>query len=109
MVVLQAMSDLTEQRRLEEALRRNQEEMRLRLAELEALYFSAPLGLAMVDKDMNYVRANEALAEINGVPAADHIGRLVFDVVPDPRGQAEALFRQVLRTGEPVWNVEFCG
>ena len=109
MVILQAMFDLTEQRRLEEALRRNQEEMRLRLAELEALYFSAPLGLAMVDKDLKYVRANEALAEINGVPAADHIGRFVFDVIPDLRDQAEGLFRQVLRTGEPVRNVEFYG
>jgi PAS domain S-box-containing protein len=109
MVILQAMFDLTEQRRLEEALRRNQEDMRLRLAELEALYFSAPLGLAMVDKDLNFVRANEALAEIHGIPAADHIGRFVFDVCPNVRDHVEPLFRQVLSTGEPVRNVEFHG
>jgi PAS domain S-box-containing protein len=108
-VVIQSMFDVTEQRRLEVALRRNREEMRVRLVELEALYFSAPLGLAMVDKDLRFVRVNEALAEINGVPASDHIGRFVFDVVPDLRGQAEAALLQVLKTGEPVQNIEFHG
>ncbi len=108
-VIIQSMVDLTEQRRLEGALRRNQEEMRIQLAELEALYFSAPLGLAMIDKDLCFVRVNEALAEINGLPATDHIGRPVFDIVPNLRGQAEDRLRQVLATGEPVRNIEFHG
>ena len=93
-VILQSMIDLTEQRRLEEALRRNQEEMRVRLAELEALYSSAPLGLAMLDKDLRFVRANEALATINGMPAADHIGRFVFDIVPHRQRDAEPVMRR---------------
>jgi PAS domain S-box-containing protein len=108
-VVIQSIFDLTEHRRLEVAMRRNQEEMRAQLAELEALYFSAPLGLAMIDKDLCFVRVNEALAEINGLPIADHIGRPVFDIVPDLRGQAEDRLREVLATGEPVRNIEFHG
>ncbi|MDB5643458.1 MAG: hypothetical protein JWN07_2775 [Hyphomicrobiales bacterium] len=106
-VILQSMFDLTEQRRLEGALRRSQEEMRVRLAELEALYSSAPLGLAMIDRDMNFMRVNDAFAGFNGIAAADHIGRFVFDVVPDLRGQAEEVFRKVLDSGEPVTNIEF--
>lgn len=81
--------------------------MRIRLAELEALYSSAPLGLAMIDNNLQYVRANDALAEINGVAAADHIGRFIFEISPDLRAQAETRFREVLATGEPIRNVEF--
>lgn len=109
MVVFQSIFDLTEQRRLEEALRRNQEEMRVRLAELEALYFSAPLGLAMIDKDLRFVRANEALAEIDGMPAAAHLGRSIHDIAPHLHGQAEDRLRQVLATGESIRNVELQG
>ena len=108
-VIMQSMFDLTEQRRLEEALRRNQEEMRVRLAELEALYFSAPLGLGMLDQNLCFVRANEALADINGVSATDHIGRFAFDVVPDLRVQSESLLRGGLETGQPIRNIEFHG
>ena len=108
-VIIQSMFDLTEQRRLEESLRRSQEQMRVRLAELESLYQSAPLGLAMLDRDLKYVRVNDALAEINGVPAAEHIGRFVFDVVPDLREQAEPLYKAVLASGEAIRDVEFRG
>lgn len=108
-VMIQSIFDLTEQRRLEEALRRSQEEMRIRLAELEALYFSAPLGLCMIDRDLKFVRVNNALAEMNGIPPSDHVGRKVFDVVPDLREQAEPLLRHVLETGEAVRDIEFSG
>ena len=108
-VIVQFMFDLTEQRRLEDSLRANQEQMRVRLAELESLYQSAPLGLAMLDRDLKFVRVNDALAEINGVSASDHIGRFVFDLVPDLRVQAEPLFQRIFATGEAVRDVEFHG
>ena len=108
-VIIQSMFDLTEQRRLEGTLRRNQEQMRVRLAELESLYQSAPLGLAMLDHDLKFVRVNDALADMNGIPAADHIGKYAFDVVPDLRAQAEPMFKSVLESGEAICDVEFRG
>ena len=108
-VIIQSMFDLTDQRRLEETLRRNQDQMRVRLAELESLYSSAPLGLGMLDRDLKFVRVNDALADMNGVAAQDHIGQFVFHVVPDLQGQAEKLLRGVLETGEPVFDIEFRG
>ncbi|MDB5596994.1 MAG: signal transduction histidine kinase [Hyphomicrobiales bacterium] len=101
-VLLQTAFDITEQRRLEDALRRSQDEMRVRLSELEALYSSAPLGLGMLDSNLKYVRINAALADIHGFGGADHIGRGVFDVLPDLRDTYEASLRHVLKTGEPV-------
>ena len=79
------------------------------LAEIEALYGAAPVGLAVLDRDLRFVRVNGRLAEINGVPAEAHLGRTVRDVLPDIAPQAEALLRRVLDTGEPAADVEVAG
>ena len=52
------------------------------LGELEHLYRTAPLGLALIDRDMRYVRINNRLAAFNGRPAVDHIGRTIREMVP---------------------------
>jgi PAS domain S-box-containing protein len=79
------------------------------LTELETLYASAPIGLAVLDHELRYVRINERLAEINGAPAGAHLGRTVREMVPDLGPQAEAVLRRVLETGEPLRDVEFVG
>ena len=56
---------------------------RQQLAELEALYAHLPLGLCLVDSDLRFVRANERLAEMNGVSIAGHLGRTVRSVLPN--------------------------
>ena len=44
------------------------------LAELDAVFRDAPLGLAFLDRDLRFLRVNEALAHMNQVPAAEHLG-----------------------------------
>ncbi|WP_431270426.1 PAS domain-containing protein [Dankookia sp. P2] len=73
------------------------------------LYRSAPLGLAQFDRRMRFVRVNEALAEINGLPVEAHLGRLAWDLVPDLQSAAEPLFRRVLDQGETITGIEFTG
>ncbi|MEU4873106.1 SpoIIE family protein phosphatase [Streptomyces sp. NPDC021608] len=63
----------------------------------------SPNGLAVLDTDLRYVSVNPALERINGVPAADHLGRTVREVLPLVDAEAlEDAARQVLRTGEPL-------
>ncbi|MER5194046.1 SpoIIE family protein phosphatase [Streptomyces sp. NPDC002755] len=63
----------------------------------------SPNGLAVLDTDLRYVSVNPALERMNGVPAADHLGRTVHEVLPRLDAEAlEAAARQVLRTGEPL-------
>ena len=50
---------------------------------LDAIFERAPVGLAVHDRDLRYVRINDRMAEINGLPAEEHIGRTVAEVVPD--------------------------
>ena len=78
------------------------------LAELEALYRTADAGLALLDRELRYVRLNERLAAMNGVPLEAHLGRTVREVVPDLADDAEAAFGQVFETGEPIsgWQLE---
>jgi PAS domain S-box-containing protein len=63
----------------------------------------SPLGLAVLDTDLRYVSVNPALERINGVPAEEHLGRTVREVLPDMDTSAlEAAVRQVLNTGLPL-------
>ena len=77
--------------------------------QLEATFDSAPIGLAILDTSMRYVRINRLLAEMNGVPAEKHIGRTVRDIIPSMADDIEKIVRIVLETREPVCNISFTG
>lgn len=79
------------------------------LAQLTAAFRHMPAGMAMLDRELRYIRVNEALAGMNGLAPDAHAGLLVFDVVPDISGQMEAAFRHVLETGKPLVGVEVSG
>lgn len=73
------------------------------LAALDAFFASSPIGLAVFDRELRYVRINQALADMNGLPVADHLGRTVAEVL-EPRlaTVVTRLQREVLVTGRPV-------
>lgn len=76
---------------------------------IEAIFEDAHIGLGLVDEDLRYVRVNDALAAVNGLPARDHEGRTVRDVLPDLADLAEPLLRQVLATKKPVIDLKLSG
>ncbi|MBW4541405.1 MAG: PAS domain S-box protein [Myxacorys chilensis ATA2-1-KO14] len=80
-----------------------------RLAEIEAIYATAPIGLYFVDTDFRYVRVNGLLTEINGTPASEHVGRTFREVLPELADHVEPLFRHVIETGEPILDLEVVG
>lgn len=90
-------------------LRNAEEHQRRDAAELSALYAEAPLGLAMIDAKLHFVRINAALASMNGFPVEEHIGKSVWDLVPDLRSSAEPVLRRVLESRLPVRNVTIRG
>jgi PAS domain S-box-containing protein len=106
-------TDLTEQRSERECslkmIFESEGRMRQSLAEIETIYETAPIGLCFLDTDLRYVRINKRMAELNGVPVKDHIGRTVRDIVPSFNEQTESALRRVLDTGEPLLDVEFKG
>jgi PAS domain S-box-containing protein len=54
-----------------------------RLAQLQAIYDGAPVGLCFLDCDMRYVSLNQKLAEMNGAPVSAHLGKTVEEMLPE--------------------------
>ena len=46
-----------------------------------AFFTSARTGMVIYDDQLRYVQINEALAEINGVPVTDHIGKSFREIL----------------------------
>lgn len=78
-------------------------------AELDALYARAPLGLGLIDRELRFVRVNPALADMNGFTPEAHVGKKVWDLLPDLRDAAEPMLLKVLETGEPLRDVAITG
>jgi signal transduction histidine kinase len=76
------------------------------LALLDLVFRGAPIGLAFVDRDLRYVRVNEALAKIDGVPVEAHVGRTIAEVLGPAAGHVTPLFEEVFRSGQPVMERE---
>ena len=87
-----------------EGRREESEELaRCRLAELQTIYASVPVGLAFVDKNLRFVSINETLAEFNGLPVDEHVGRTLGEVLPaELAEQIEPIYRRVIEMGEPA-------
>ncbi len=79
------------------------------LALLDTLFASAPVGLGFWDRELRYVRINEALAAINGLPSEAHLGRTLSEVLPGLDEQVVQDYRRVLETGEPIVDQEASG
>jgi diguanylate cyclase (GGDEF)-like protein/PAS domain S-box-containing protein len=76
---------------------------------LDSLFATAPVGLAFWDTDLRYVRINESLAVINGLPVDAHLGKRPSEIHGTLGDAVEVQFRQVLETGEPLVDIELAG
>jgi PAS domain S-box-containing protein len=92
--------DITPRKLAEQALERGEHKIRQQLSELENLYHTAPIGLAMTDLHHRYQRINERLAAMNGRSVEDHIGRSIRELMPNVADVTEPIRRRVLDTGE---------
>jgi len=76
----------------------------LRLAQLKAIYNGAPVGLCFLDNKLRYISLNQRLADMNGAPVKDHIGRAVQDMYPQWYPIYEPYLMRAL-AGEAISNV----
>ncbi|MCY1017330.1 PAS domain-containing sensor histidine kinase [Pyxidicoccus sp. MSG2] len=82
--------------------RRTENERDESLAQLGTLFRTAPIGLGFLDLELRYVRVNDVLAAINGVPPEAHTGRRPREVLGPIGLEVEKMMRNVLETGEPM-------
>jgi PAS domain S-box-containing protein len=101
--------DISERVKAEQARREEDEVHARQLKELENIYSGAPVGLCVLDSQLRYLRINQALAAINGLPVEDHIGRTLGEALPALAPQLEPVLRSVLESGNPRLNIEIQG
>ncbi|QKW10532.1 SpoIIE family protein phosphatase [Streptomyces sp. NA04227] len=66
------------------------------------LVSQSPIGLAVLDTDLRYISVNPAEERMNGVPAAEHVGRHAHEIMPQVDASFESAMRKVLDTGVSV-------
>ncbi|MFB7504983.1 SpoIIE family protein phosphatase [Streptomyces broussonetiae] len=72
-------------------------------AVIEGLFAQAPIGLAVLDTRLCFVRVNDALERIHGIPRKESLGRRISALFPGPETDLmEARQRRVLETGKPL-------
>lgn len=98
-----------EKRFLLDQLREANRQNVAQLAELQSIYATAPVGLAVLDTELRYLRVNDLLAVKNGIPADQHIGKTVREITPSIAGAIEIKCRELLATGKPRLEVEITG
>src|SRR5437588_6146874 len=75
--------------------------------ELLAAFMSTPdIGVAICNDQLRYEAVNEALARMNGVSPATHLGKTLREILGDAANAAEPSFQRVFVTGQPLLNVE---
>lgn len=101
--------DFSQRKQNEALLANNAEEMARQYGELETLYDTTPVGLCLVDREFRWIRINAELAEINGFPIEEHIGKRQDELIPDVDGKVREIQERVLETGEPQLGIEVIG
>ncbi len=81
------------------ALKRTEEDLRRKHTELEAVFATNHVSIAVMDRDFHFLQVNAAYASAAGFPMQELIGKRHFDLFPDPEN--EAVFGRVVKTGKP--------
>jgi PAS domain S-box-containing protein len=75
-----------------------------------SLITQSPVGLALFDDQLRWLRVNPALERINGVPAGEMLGRRMGEIFSGLDVPAiEGALRRVLETGEPLTDQQIIG
>ncbi len=95
--------DIDDRKTFAETLQRRQDETERQRAELETIYQTAPIGLALFDPvEFRYLRINDRQCETLGLPREKILGRRITELAP-LKGLQE-IFEQVAK-GHPVRNL----
>jgi PAS domain S-box-containing protein len=89
--------------------RRQREEISQREAQLNGFFSNAPVGLAILGRDLRFQRINGIFSKLNGLQPEENTGVHVRDVTSSLAVELEPLIRRVVDTGVPVLNHEIMG
>ncbi|XWK86885.1 MAG: PAS domain S-box protein [Phormidium sp.] len=97
-----ALADITDRQQAELERKRSE-------AILQAFLAASPITMALFDRELRFLYANVALAKINELPLSEHLGKTLWEVVPQMAPQFAPMLQKIMETQEPVVNLEFNG
>jgi transcriptional regulator with PAS, ATPase and Fis domain len=90
--------------------RRTFEECAVAIDELLAeLQLCPGVGFAILDDQLRFQAVNQALAQMNGIPEIQHLGKTLADVLGDFEHQVSPLVREVLASRRPLLHCDLSG
>lgn len=98
--LLPSAVDITDRKATEQKLQES-------VAQLEATYATAPVGLFLLDRQLRFISVNRHQALLDGKSVEEHLGKSYREVLGEDAQQLEAHLRKVIKVGKPVDKVEF--
>jgi two-component system, sensor histidine kinase and response regulator len=97
-----AVHDITDRKFAEQRLHESE-------AQLCAYFNASPIGMGMVDPQLRYLKVNQQLADITGLPVEEHYGKTIREIVPQLADTLEPLYQEVFATGRAILDLEVSG
>src|SRR5262245_11571727 len=80
--------------------------LRKQHAELDLLFRNTPVGLALLDQQLHYLKANDILALWHGIEPAEFVGRPLQGILSGWHESVASRFHEALSNGKAVLNIE---
>ncbi|NJO35536.1 MAG: PAS domain-containing protein [Rhodospirillales bacterium] len=104
--VIMVFADVTKVRQAQADLARNEGLARQRSQEIETLYKTAPVGLAMVDRNRRFLRVNQHFADLAAHNLDVLVGRVIEDVIPELAERMAMPIAEVIEQAKAVVNLD---
>ena len=98
--VIGLFSDITDNITEKQNAQRERDTLNTQLNELISI---APIGIAFINNDLQYMKINKMLSAINGLPASEHLNKTPAEILPQPLGTSVTkMLQEVLKTKEAI-------
>jgi PAS domain S-box-containing protein len=107
--VAAVINDVTAERHASEQAQQARRQARTASRLIDAVFETAPVGLAFWTPDLRFRRVNEAFASFTGRPLEAHIDRPLDEVIGPSAGTVRPLVAQVMAEREPLMDHRLAG